>query len=153
VINYDFPTGVEDYVHRIGRTGRAGATGLAYTFLCVQDSKYAADLIKILEGADQDVPPELMDMVSRGGRGRKRNKWATRSARGGGDSRYGGRLESGRGGRGKDDYGGRSRFDPSLSLLCVKEWCQTFLFSLTGEKPQGVQLLMIPETEYLVSSK
>lgn len=32
VVNYDFPTGVEDYVHRIGRTGRAGATGEAYTF-------------------------------------------------------------------------------------------------------------------------
>ncbi|KAM3349332.1 hypothetical protein ACQJBY_022410 [Aegilops geniculata] len=116
VINYDFPTGVEDYVHRIGRTGRAGATGLAYTFLCDQDSKYVADLIKILEGADQDVPPELLDMVSRGGRGRKRNKWATRSERGGGsrselDSRYGGRLEGSRGGRGKDDYGGRSRND------------------------------------------
>lgn len=116
VINYDFPTGVEDYVHRIGRTGRAGATGLAYTFLCDQDSKYASDLIKILEGADQDVPPELLDMVSRGGRGRKRNKWAARSERGVGscselDSRYGGRLESSRGGHGKDDYGGRSRHD------------------------------------------
>ncbi len=32
VVNYDFPNGVEDYVHRIGRTGRAGATGEAYTF-------------------------------------------------------------------------------------------------------------------------
>ncbi|KAF2316561.1 hypothetical protein GH714_041902 [Hevea brasiliensis] len=39
VINYDFPTGVEDYVHRIGRTGRAGATGVAYTFFGDQDSK------------------------------------------------------------------------------------------------------------------
>ncbi|KAL3624735.1 DEAD-box ATP-dependent RNA helicase 46 [Castilleja foliolosa] len=34
VVNFDFPNGVEDYVHRIGRTGRAGATGVAYTFLC-----------------------------------------------------------------------------------------------------------------------
>ena len=32
VVNYDFPNGVEDYVHRIGRTGRAGASGEAYTF-------------------------------------------------------------------------------------------------------------------------
>jgi len=32
VINFDFPNNVEDYVHRIGRTGRAGATGTAYTF-------------------------------------------------------------------------------------------------------------------------
>lgn len=31
VINYDFPNGVEDYVHRIGRTGRAGATGVSLT--------------------------------------------------------------------------------------------------------------------------
>lgn len=36
VINYDFPNGVEDYVHRIGRTGRAGATGEAYTFFTPQ---------------------------------------------------------------------------------------------------------------------
>ena len=52
VINYDFPTGVEDYVHRIGRTGRASTTGLAYTFFSDQDAKYASDLIKILEGAN-----------------------------------------------------------------------------------------------------
>ena len=67
VINYDFPTGVEDYVHRIGRTGRAGTTGLAYTFFSDQDAKYASDLIKILEGANQCVPPEIRDMASRGG--------------------------------------------------------------------------------------
>ncbi|KAF0919019.1 hypothetical protein E2562_027655 [Oryza meyeriana var. granulata] len=124
VINYDFPTGIEDYVHRIGRTGRAGATGVAYTFFCDQDSKYAADLIKILEGANQRVPRDLVDMASRGGRGRKRNRWATtRSDRGGSrselDSRYSGRdglsgssgrLESSRSSR-RHDYGddGRSR--------------------------------------------
>uniref|UniRef100_A0A7N2L033 Helicase C-terminal domain-containing protein n=1 Tax=Quercus lobata TaxID=97700 RepID=A0A7N2L033_QUELO len=67
VINYDFPTGVEDYVHRIGRTGRAGAIGLAYTFFDDQDAKYASDLIKVLEGANQRVPPEIRDMDSRGG--------------------------------------------------------------------------------------
>jgi ATP-dependent RNA helicase DDX5/DBP2 len=122
VINYDFPTGVEDYVHRIGRTGRAGATGVAYTFFCDQDSKYAADLIKILEGANQRVPRDLEDMASRGGgRGRKRNHWASRPDRGGSrselDSRYSsrdglassGKSESGRGSRGRDDNGSRGR--------------------------------------------
>ncbi|ONK54910.1 uncharacterized protein A4U43_UnF9810 [Asparagus officinalis] len=59
VINYDFPTGIEDYVHRIGRTGRAGATGIAYTFISDQDWKHAAELIKILEGANQRVPPQV----------------------------------------------------------------------------------------------
>ncbi|KAG2598387.1 hypothetical protein PVAP13_5KG358300 [Panicum virgatum] len=119
VINYDFPTGVEDYVHRIGRTGRAGATGVAYTFFCDQDSKYASDLIKILEGANQKVPRDLEDMASRGGgRGRKRNRWASRPDWGGSrselDSRYSGRdasVRSPRGSRGRDDYGGRGRYD------------------------------------------
>ena len=36
VVNFDFPNGVEDYVHRIGRTGRAGATGKSYTFFTPQ---------------------------------------------------------------------------------------------------------------------
>ncbi|XP_009414695.2 ATP-dependent RNA helicase-like protein DB10 [Musa acuminata AAA Group] len=91
VINYDFPTGVEDYVHRIGRTGRAGATGLSYTFFCDQDSKYAADLVKVLEGANQRVPKELRDMVSRGGFGGRSRRWGSRS-----DARDGGRTQSGR---------------------------------------------------------
>jgi ATP-dependent RNA helicase RhlB len=38
VINYDIPYDVEDYVHRIGRTGRAGATGVAYTFACENEA-------------------------------------------------------------------------------------------------------------------
>ncbi|XP_062201808.1 DEAD-box ATP-dependent RNA helicase 40-like [Phragmites australis] len=133
VINYDFPTGVEDYVHRIGRTGRAGATGVAYTFFCDQDSKYASDLIKILEGANQKVPRDLMDMASRGGgRGRKRNRWASHCDRGGSrselDSRYSGRdgltssgrSESSRGGRRKDDYGGRGRSARGRSRSCSR---------------------------------
>lgn len=98
VINYDFPTGVEDYVHRIGRTGRAGATGVAYTFFGDQDSKYASDLIKVLEGANQRVPPEIRDMASRGGGGMGRpRRWG--SAPGGRDGGRGGRSDFGYGGR------------------------------------------------------
>ena len=33
VLNYDMPNSIEDYVHRIGRTGRAGATGIAHSFI------------------------------------------------------------------------------------------------------------------------
>lgn len=104
VINYDFPTGVEDYVHRIGRTGRAGATGVAHTFFCEQDAKHASELVKLLEGASQTVPNELRVMTSRGGgMGRARRQWGPGPAgrdggRGGG--RYGS-AQSGRdGGRG-----------------------------------------------------
>lgn len=85
VVNYDFPTGVEDYVHRIGRTGRAGATGSAYTFFGDQDSKYASDLVKILEGANQSVPPQLKEMALRGGYGGRSRRWASS------DDSYGGR--------------------------------------------------------------
>lgn len=98
VVNYDFPTGVEDYVHRIGRTGRAGATGVAYTFFGDQDSKYASDLIKLLEGANQRVPPELRDMASRGGGMGRPRRWAPPP--GGRDGGRGGRNDSGYGGRG-----------------------------------------------------
>lgn len=97
VINYDFPTGVEDYVHRIGRTGRAGATGVAYTFFAEQDAKYASDLVKVLEGANQRVPPEIRDMASRGGGMGRSRRWG---------SGTGGR-DGGRGGRNDSSYGGR----------------------------------------------
>ncbi len=68
VVNYDFPNGVEDYIHRIGRTGRAGASGEAYTFFTPQDSKYARELSRVLREANQVVPPELESMQSFGAR-------------------------------------------------------------------------------------
>ncbi|THF95987.1 hypothetical protein TEA_009390 [Camellia sinensis var. sinensis] len=104
VINYDFPNGVEDYVHRIGRTGRAGATGVAYTFFSDQDWKYAGDLVKVLEGADQLVPPEVREMALRGGPNFGRDR--------GGPNRFetaGVRWDSGgHGGMRDGGFGGRS---------------------------------------------
>jgi ATP-dependent RNA helicase DDX5/DBP2 len=47
VINYDFPQGIEDYVHRIGRTGRAGCTGIAYTFINDADVLNARPLLDV----------------------------------------------------------------------------------------------------------
>jgi len=75
VINYDFPDGkggIEDYVHRIGRTGRAGKKGIAYTFFTQKNSRRAPELIKLMEGADQAVPKELRDMHVYDGGNRKR---------------------------------------------------------------------------------
>ena len=40
VINYDFPTSVQSYIHRIGRTGRAGREGIAVTYFTDEDSPY-----------------------------------------------------------------------------------------------------------------
>jgi ATP-dependent RNA helicase DDX5/DBP2 len=65
VINFDFPAGgAEDYIHRIGRTGRAGAKGQADTLFTLQtDSKAAVELVRILRDAQQPVPTELAVIV------------------------------------------------------------------------------------------
>jgi len=67
VINYDFPGGIEDYIHRIGRTGRAGATGSSYTFFTQDKFRHANDLIKVLREANQPVPAELEKLAEGGG--------------------------------------------------------------------------------------
>ena len=59
VINYSFPLTVEDYVHRIGRTGRGGATGRAHTFFTPFSKALAGALCHVLEKANAKVPAEL----------------------------------------------------------------------------------------------
>ena len=49
VFNYDVPFNAEDYVHRIGRTGRGGATGLAVTLVGSSDTKLIADIEKLIK--------------------------------------------------------------------------------------------------------
>lgn len=53
IFNYDFPKNIEEYVHRIGRTGRAGRSGHSISLFTRNDWSNAADLIKILEEANQ----------------------------------------------------------------------------------------------------
>ncbi|KAF4592232.1 ATP-dependent RNA helicase DBP3 [Ophiocordyceps camponoti-floridani] len=60
VINVTFPLTAEDYVHRIGRTGRAGNSGEAITLFTVHDKTHSGSLINILKGANQPVPDELL---------------------------------------------------------------------------------------------
>ncbi|KAL2012653.1 hypothetical protein VTN00DRAFT_178 [Thermoascus crustaceus] len=86
VINYDYPNNSEDYVHRIGRTGRAGAKGTAITFFTTDNAKQARDLVTILTEAKQQIDPRLAEMARYGGGGG-----------GGGHGRWGGRG----GGRGR----------------------------------------------------
>lgn len=59
VINYSCPNHYEDYIHRAGRTGRAGNKGYAYTFITEEQVRYAGDIIKALELSGSPVPPEL----------------------------------------------------------------------------------------------
>ena len=63
VINFDFPSCCEDYVHRIGRTGRAGAKGTAYSFFTQANARQGKDLIKLLEQNEQNVPEALRGLA------------------------------------------------------------------------------------------
>jgi len=76
VINYDFPAQIEDYVHRIGRTGRASATVSSYTFFTMDKSRHARDLVSVLREANQPVPEELERIASgSGGYGGDRRRY------------------------------------------------------------------------------
>jgi hypothetical protein len=115
VFNYDYPNNSEDYIHRIGRTGRAGQMGTAITLFTTDskcskyisredvadmwiDQKQARDLVNVLTEAKQQIDPRLIEMTRYGG--------------GGGGGRYGG--GGWRGGRG----GGRGgKFKLSIPLV------------------------------------
>ncbi|KAM1078022.1 hypothetical protein ACFX15_024636 [Malus domestica] len=63
VINYDMPPEIEDYVHRIGRTGRCGKTGIATTFINKNQSETTLlDLKHLLQEAEQRIPPVLAEL-------------------------------------------------------------------------------------------
>jgi ATP-dependent RNA helicase RhlB len=65
VINYNLPEDPEDYVHRIGRTGRVDATGISVSFACEEDSVYLPEIEKYLGHAlkctspDESLPPPV----------------------------------------------------------------------------------------------
>ncbi|KAJ2903981.1 ATP-dependent RNA helicase ded1 [Zalerion maritima] len=114
VINYDLPTDIDDYVHRIGRTGRAGNTGLATAFFNRGNRGVVRDLLDLLKEANQEVPSFLENVAressfgggGRGGRGRGggRGQGGNRDFRkhGGGGGGFGG----GQGGGGGAGFGG-----------------------------------------------
>uniref|UniRef100_A0A8D8UNV4 ATP-dependent RNA helicase DDX42 n=1 Tax=Cacopsylla melanoneura TaxID=428564 RepID=A0A8D8UNV4_9HEMI len=63
VVNFDLARDIDTHTHRIGRTGRAGQKGSAYTLVTDKDKEFAGHLVRNLEGANQDVPPALMNLA------------------------------------------------------------------------------------------
>lgn len=59
VVNYDMPDSLEYYIHRIGRTGRAGATGLAISLVTEADQAIFPELVDYLKQKNQKIPMEL----------------------------------------------------------------------------------------------
>ncbi|XP_061509051.1 ATP-dependent RNA helicase vasa isoform X1 [Anopheles gambiae] len=101
VVNYDLPKSIDDYVHRIGRTGRVGNKGRATSFYDPEaDRAMASDLVKILTQAGQSVPDFLKDA---GGSGSYM-----------GSSQFGGKDI-------RDSYGSRVDAQP-VALEPEEEW-------------------------------
>lgn len=111
VVNYDLPSDIDDYVHRIGRTGRAGNTGVSTAFFNRGNKNIVRELVELLREANQDIPGWLETVAheasfgsgggfrGRGGRGRG----GGRGGAGGRDYRTGGGSAGGAG------YGGAPR--------------------------------------------
>ena len=68
VINFDMSKTVEDYVHRIGRTGRAGLKGESHTFITSVDAGVMKPLIRLLRKSNLDVDPELYEVAEMAGK-------------------------------------------------------------------------------------
>lgn len=86
VINFDLPSDVEEYVHRIGRTGRMGNLGVATSFFNDTNRGLARDLVELLVEAKQDVPNWLTSTAADGRLGGGGRRTGSRS----GNARYGG---------------------------------------------------------------
>ncbi|CAK7342237.1 unnamed protein product [Dovyalis caffra] len=101
VVNFDLPNDIDDYVHRIGRTGRAGKTGLATAFFNENNLSLARPLADLMQEANQEVPAWLTRYASRvsfsGGKNRRT-----------GGARFGGRdfRRESNFNKGTDYYGG-----------------------------------------------
>mmetsp|Transcript_105021 Transcript_105021/g.165714 ORF Transcript_105021/g.165714 Transcript_105021/m.165714 type:complete len:586 (-) Transcript_105021:98-1855(-) len=105
VVNYDAANNTEDYVHRIGRTGRAGSKGYAVTFITSADSGKVRGIIEVMERTNQPVPEEIRRMGGYGGgRGRNSRYSSAPPRSGGGGGGYGG--GGGSYGGGGSGYGG-----------------------------------------------
>eukprot|EP01062_Namystynia_karyoxenos_P016707 TRINITY_DN16139_c0_g1_i1.p1 TRINITY_DN16139_c0_g1~~TRINITY_DN16139_c0_g1_i1.p1 ORF type:complete len:757 (+),score=233.22 TRINITY_DN16139_c0_g1_i1:54-2273(+) len=84
VVNYDFPHTMAEYVHRIGRTARAGEAGVAHSFFTRGSYALAPALVGLLRDAQQPVPPQLLAMLPQGAQGpqpRKRPRSPSAEAR------------------------------------------------------------------------
>ena len=71
VINYEIPSAPEDYVHRIGRTGRAGALGIAISLVSPDEEKYLKEIEKLIK---REITKETANLPARGSRSTSEHK-------------------------------------------------------------------------------
>jgi len=112
VINFELPNVPEDYVHRIGRTGRAGNDGVALSLVCVDEHEFLQDIEKLIKKDidKEEIPGYEVDPTIKPEPKKKQGSGRGRGGRGGGQSRgnSGGQSRGGQG-RGNSNGGGRGR--------------------------------------------
>jgi ATP-dependent RNA helicase RhlE len=118
VVNFELPNVSEDYVHRIGRTGRAGNEGEAASLVCVDEHKFLADIEKMIKKdiekiqvpgfiPDPRIKAEPIQMG--GGRGRGGNRGGGNRGGQGGGNRGGNRSNNGNGGNSRRGPGASNK--------------------------------------------
>ncbi|XP_059469863.1 uncharacterized protein LOC132193301 [Neocloeon triangulifer] len=122
VINFDYPNSSEDYIHRIGRTGRSCQSGTSYAFFTPNNARQAKDLVSVLREANQVVNPKLLELANSrgsyggGANGKNRPRWNNSNGysngrdmkNGGGHPRHNGQYNgSSMGGGSSASSGGR----------------------------------------------
>jgi ATP-dependent RNA helicase DDX3X len=92
VINYDLPNDIDEYVHRIGRTGRVGNIGLATSFFNDKNRNITHELAELIVETNQELPDWLEQLSREAGKyGSGRTHGGGGGRRGGGANRFGGR--------------------------------------------------------------
>ena len=112
VINFDVPTNPEDYVHRIGRTARAGRSGRAFTLATPEDGVFVAAIAKLMDRQIPRIELAEFDNLSFDEGGRERGSRRRRGARDKGERaarRGNGRRSPARESRGEEEDGGGRR--------------------------------------------
>jgi len=107
VVNFDAAGTAKDYVHRIGRTGRAGAKGVAYSLLLKDEERQAKDIVQVMQRNEIPIPPELQALaatVARKGKGK--GKKGKGKGRGFGGKGWNNNNSGGYGGKGGGNFGG-----------------------------------------------
>uniref|UniRef100_A0AAY4DC92 RNA helicase n=1 Tax=Denticeps clupeoides TaxID=299321 RepID=A0AAY4DC92_9TELE len=130
VINFDLPSDIEEYVHRIGRTGRVGNLGLATSFFNDKNGNITKDLLDLLVEAKQEVPSWLESLAyehqhKSSGRGRSKSRFS--GGFGARDYRQTSSSSSGtfgsRGGRSTGGHTGNRGFGGGKDLLIYCREC------------------------------
>ncbi|RVE41614.1 hypothetical protein evm_013734 [Chilo suppressalis] len=86
VVNFDYPNSSEDYIHRIGRTGRCQQSGTAYTYFTSGDARQSRALVAVLRETGQNPPSKLSDMARNNNNNSGRNRWQQRKENNSGSS-------------------------------------------------------------------